>query len=130
MYYITYSKFKYISCSYLSKHGDPEQPKDIKFKYISCSYLSFRWNNPTTVFIYLNTSHVLIYLTSSSLNVFTNLFKYISCSYLSSAVRKEGQAMHRFKYISCSYLSQKHSIIFLQSAYLNTSHVLIYHTYC
>ena len=63
MYYITYSKFKYISCSYLSKHGDPEQPKDIKFKYISCSYLSFRWNNPTTVFIYLNTSHVLIYHT-------------------------------------------------------------------
>ena len=55
-------KFKYISCSYLSRKYHPKSIYGLLFKYISCSYLS----QPRL----MNFSIV-------------DSFKYISCSYLS-----------------------------------------------
>ena len=57
-------QFKYISCSYLSGYKLRCGCRSILFKYISCSYLSKIKKNHCGRYVYLNTSHVLIYQTS------------------------------------------------------------------
>ena len=122
------SGFKYISCSYLSVKTGHGRRYDYKFKYISCSYLSiygklwhrlYNDSNTSHVLIYpsssqpffmvsahSNTSHVLIYPKLYSITLLDIIrFKYISCSYLSLAGAAVGGSDFIFKYISCSYLS-------------------------
>ncbi len=105
-FYIVSVIFKYISCSYLSGKKVANTIYYLWFKYISCSYLSrcfFISSKPAIhiqihlMFLFIqeqrlsrqpannsNTSHVLIYRTSTRKSVSVNKFKYISCSYLSS----------------------------------------------
>ena len=79
------SKFKYISCSYLSYEIFNIIGGVGWFKYISCSYLS-----------------VSYFVRLWSLRK----FKYISCSYLSYSIWCICSYIILFKYISCSYLSE------------------------
>ena len=54
-------------------------------------------------------------------------FKYILCSYLSIIIPFTEEHLLKFKYILCSYLSTVNSVFEIDSNYLNTSYVLIYH---
>ena len=100
------SRFKYISCSYLSPLQIQFCLTCAGFKYISCSYLSNGNRQIYTSCRHLNTSHVLIYPTQQIVQQYPDvIFKYISCSYLSSLMPDNVQAALIFKYISCSYLS-------------------------
>ena len=58
-----------------------------------------------SLFLHLNTSHVLIYHRYINFAKAVNAFKYISCSYLSVFGLLYFRFSIRFKYISCSYLS-------------------------
>ena len=118
--------FKYISCSYLSFFNLKNVVVRYSFKYISCSYLSNTLSHNNADFLYLNTSHVLIYLQMHRTHSAGFGFKYISCSYLSRKSSKHDCKSCGFKYISCSYLSIHPHPLLLHFQNLNTSHVLIY----
>ena len=80
----TMNRFKYISCSYLSKRFHLTPYLLLIFKYISCSYLSGCPAMLGCTAMHLNTSHVLIYQIPLLDIALIFLFKYISCSYLSN----------------------------------------------
>ena len=134
--------FLFIGYFYLSR-SDVQQ-----FKYISCSYLSVQVQDSVMGFIYLNTSHVLIYrkynkvfqiarkdLNTSHVLIYPNqtsasrlplVFKYISCSYLSVTSMHWNSGFSEFKYISCSYLSSENfsSLVFaLSFKYISCSYL-------
>ena len=104
--------FQYISCCYLSCQIQFLTQTELMFQYISCCYLSnitLRNRRRTLSF---NTSHVVIYHTTSRLRQEKILrFQYISCCYLSFYAKSQAVVPSRFQYISCCYLSKAFSVI-------------------
>ena len=99
--------FQYISCCYLSCQIQFLTQTELMFQYISCCYLSnFTLRNSRRTLSF-NTSHVVIYHTTSRLRQEKILrFQYISCCYLSKAFSVIPRITSPFQYISCCYLSE------------------------
>ena len=96
------------------------------FKYILCSYLSILICTVFFPSINLNTSYVLIYL-KEMVKILGGIFD-LNTSYvlIYQEERILFSLLQLFKYILCSYLSPPCAQTSCNSAYLNTSYVLIY----
>ena len=121
--------FKYISCYCLSNKSDTKTQAQNQFKYISCYCLSAVTFVAVWQESYSNTSHVIVYLTSSSLSAPSTI---IQIHLMLLFIHADGQRPSYgqiFKYISCYCLSVRAIVQAGSCAYSNTSHVIVYPGY-